>query len=125
MIILGNGYKLPETGDFGDDWFPALEDNIQRLNDHSHDGVDSEILTTSSTKCVVQSIASGDFAPSGNEFVAAGVNLVGGNVDVDTKTVQFRDPTTKEPIYLRYEKASQTTIDVYTSFVQNFEVLVL
>ena len=41
MIVLSNGYKLPETGDFGDVWFPALEDNIQRINTHNHDGTDS------------------------------------------------------------------------------------
>lgn len=125
MIILSNGYKLPETGDFGDVWFPALEDNIQRINDHTHNGTDSEKITTISTESVVQTISSGDFAPSGDEFVAANITLAGGAVDVDKKTVQFRDPTTKEPVYLRYEKASQTEIDVYTNIVQNFEVLIL
>jgi hypothetical protein len=125
MVILSNGYKLPETGDFGDVWFPALEDNITRVNSHNHDGNNSEKLSSTNVASFVQTILSGDFVPSGDEFVAAGVTLAGGAVDVDNTTVQFRDPTTKEPIYLKYEKATQTQIDVYTSFVQDFEVLIL
>ena len=125
MIILSNGYKLPETGDFGDVWFPALEDNIQRLNDHNHDGNNSDKLTSTNVAKFVQTVLTAAFAPSGNEFIAAGVTLAGGAVDVDSATVQFRDPTTKEPIYLKYVKATQTQIDVYTSFVQDFEVLIL
>ena len=125
MVILTNGYKLPETGDFGDVWFPALEDNIQRLNDHKHDGNDSETLDSTALESVVQTVLSGAFVPSGSEFVAAGVTLAGGAVDVDKKHVVFRDPTTKEQILLRYEKATQTQIDIFTSFVQEIEVLVL
>ena len=124
MQILSKGYKLPDTGDFGDTWFPALEDNINRINSHSHDGTNSEKLTTTSMEAIVSTIASGDFAASGSEFFAR-ITLAGGVIDIDKKHVIFRDPTTKEPIYLRYIKHSTTQIDVFTSFVQDIEVLVL
>lgn len=39
---LSKGYILPETGDTGDIWFPALEDNITLSNSHDHDGTDGE-----------------------------------------------------------------------------------
>lgn len=35
------GYIQPVNGDKGSTWFPALNDNIQQLNDHAHNGVDS------------------------------------------------------------------------------------
>ena len=124
MVILSNGFKLPETGDFGDVWFPALEDNIQRTNDHDHDGNNSNKLQSSSIEGIVQSIISANFSPSGSEFVAA-VTLAGGNVDIDKKHVIFRDPTTKEPVYLRYEKVSNIQINVFSSYVGNFEVLII
>ena len=28
------GYLKPSNGDFGTDWFPAMEQNIQQMNDH-------------------------------------------------------------------------------------------
>lgn len=124
MVILSNGFKLPETGDFGDVWFPALEDNIQRTNDHNHDGNNSSRLQASSIDAIVQNIISANFSPSGSEFVAP-VTLAGGNVDIDKKHVIFRDPTTKEPIYLRYEKVSNIQINVFSSYVGNFEVLII
>lgn len=124
MIILSNGYKLPETGDFGDVWFPALEDNIQRVNDHNHDGNNSEKIPSTSMEATVQSVLSGDFGASGDEFVAL-ITLAGGLVDVDKKHVIFRDTVTKEPITMRYEKFSASQINIFTSFVQDIEVLIL
>ena len=124
MIILSNGYKLPETGDFGDVWFPSLEYNITRVNGHTHNGSDSEKIQGTSVVASVQTITSASFSASGSEFVAL-ITLAGGLVDVDTKHVVFRDPTTKEQIHIRYEKFSQTQINVYTSFVQDIEVLVV
>lgn len=44
---LSYGYVKPQNGDNGSIWFPALEDNIQQLNDHAHDGVDSAQISSS------------------------------------------------------------------------------
>lgn len=43
---LSYGYILPATGDRGSVFFPALEDNITRLNSHNHDGVNSAALSS-------------------------------------------------------------------------------
>ena len=48
MQTLSNGYKKPESGDRGSVFFPALEDNIQRLNDHTHNGSNSDRLGATS-----------------------------------------------------------------------------
>jgi len=122
MIILSNGYKQPETGDFGDIWFPSLEDNIQRLNDHTHDGNDSEKLTATSTVGIIASILSGEFTVQGNgEFRALVSVPVGG--EFDTMNIQFRDASTGEQVHLRHEKFSATQYYVYTNFVEDFGVL--
>lgn len=41
---LSYGYIQPQNGDKGSVWFPALNTNIQQLNDHTHDGVTSANL---------------------------------------------------------------------------------
>lgn len=40
---LSKGYKLPETGDRG--FWTDLEFDIERLNAHDHDGVDSSLIS--------------------------------------------------------------------------------
>ena len=45
---LSYGYIQPQNGDKGSVWFPALNDNIQQLNDHTHDGVTSALLPSTS-----------------------------------------------------------------------------
>lgn len=57
MIVLSNGYQLPQTDDSGAEFFPALEYDIQRLNDHNHDGDNSERLTAAASVVIAQSIA--------------------------------------------------------------------
>lgn len=124
MIILSNGYKLPETGDFGDVWFPALEDNITRLNGHNHDGSNSSKIPATSITGLAQTVTAGDFSVSGDRFRAL-VTLAGGAVDIDNKTVIVRDPTTKNPIHLDIEKVTSTQIYVYAEITRTYEVLVI
>lgn len=44
MLTLSYGYKKPENGDTGDAIFPAMAENIQRLNDHTHNGINSSLI---------------------------------------------------------------------------------
>lgn len=57
-ITLSYGYIQPENGDKGSTWFPALNDNIERLNDHSHNGIDSTLLPSTSISGASVSIPS-------------------------------------------------------------------
>ena len=113
MIVLSNGYQLPEDGDLGDVWFDAIEANIQRLNDHSHNGVDSEKLSSSSIEAVSTTIDSGDFNLVGSEYEYT-LSLPA-LILVDTSNITFRDATTREPIHLRFEIFSVSQIIVYTN----------
>lgn len=124
MIILSNGYKLPETGDFGSIWFPALEDNIQRTNDHTHNGLNSSKIPSSSVEAVVQQVLSGAFSLVGDMYETT-ITVAGGTIDIDKKHVIFRDPTTKEPLYLKYTKVSASQIKIYTNIALDVEVLTI
>ena len=54
MLTLTYGFKKPQSQDKGPVVFPALEQNIQQLNDHTHNGTDSAPLAPASTLAVTQ-----------------------------------------------------------------------
>lgn len=113
MITLSNGYQLPEDGDLGDIWFDALEANIQRLNEHTHNGVNSEKLDSSSIESLFSTINSGDFTLVGTEYTHQ--LTLPALMQVDTTSIEFRDATTSEPIYMRWEKFSVTQINIFSN----------
>ena len=124
MIVLSKGFKLPETGDFGDVWFPAIEDNIQQLNDHTHNGTDSEKIPSASVEANKVTILAAAFADQGDGYWRATVSLPAGT-DYDKLQIIARDPTTGEAVYLRHTKLSTTQAYVYTNFVQTFDIYFL
>lgn len=121
MIVLSKGWKKPETGDFGDVWFDALEDNIEQSNSHDHDGVDSEKIVALNLTKSTTTVVSGSFADQGNGYWRATVTVPLSKL-VDDFVITVKDPTTKEPIYLKIEKLNATQFYLYTNTVQDFEV---
>ena len=121
MIILSKGYKKPDTGDFGDVWFAALEDNIDLSNSHSHTGVDGTKITAINLTSSTLAVASGDFADQGDGYWRATVTVPSSGL-VDNYVIAVKDPTTKDPINLKMEKVSATQFYLFTNIVQNFEV---
>lgn len=121
MITLSKGYKLPETGDFGDVWFEALEDNISLSNTHNHDGLDGERITGISLVASTLTVLAADFADQGDGYWRATVT-VPNSLLVDTFVVTVKDPTTKDPVMVKIQKLSTTQFYVFTNTVQNFEI---
>ncbi len=69
MLTLTYGYKKPQTNDRGNVFFTPLENNIQQLNDHFHNGVDSALIPVSSlTKSSASILAAGWGATSGGRY---------------------------------------------------------
>lgn len=69
MLTLTYGYKKPQTNDRGNVFFTPLENNIQQLNDHYHNGVDSALIPVSSlTKSTASILAAGWSATSGGRY---------------------------------------------------------
>jgi hypothetical protein len=124
MLTLSKGYKLPETGDFGNEWFPALEDNITRLNAHNHDGTNSEKLNSSAITAQTTTVLAAAFSSVGTDLYRASVTLPTGML-VATTSIVVRDPATKETIFLKTEQQSISQFFLFTNFVQDFEVVAL
>jgi hypothetical protein len=115
MLTLTFGFKKPETGDKGTVWFPAMEQNMQQLNDHSHNGVNSTKLTAQSITGVSATIlATGWVATSGGTYRQ--VVTTPANVTFDDYGMYFRintGPSTGHIIYPSVEKITNTTFFVY------------
>lgn len=62
---LSYGYIQPQSGDKGSVWFPALNDNIQQLNDHNHDGVTSALIPATSVTSATVSIPAASWVADG------------------------------------------------------------
>lgn len=116
MVTLTFGFKQPQTGDKGSVWFPALEDVIEQLNDHDHDGTNSSRLSAGSAVInVTQSISSGPWsAVSGQDGTYRQlVTVPAGIQSLDECVVTFKDSSTKDVYFLTYERQSSTTYYVY------------
>ncbi len=109
MQTLSNGYKKPQTGDRGATVFPALEDNIQRLNDHTHNGVNSEKLTSDSYTSLSSTIL-----PAAWSLVSPGVYralvTMPGAMLFDSKAVTLR--TNDRTLYGDCQKVTANTFYV-------------
>lgn len=121
MIILSNGYKKPQTGDFGTVFFPALEDNIDLMNSHTHNGVNGERITGANLAASTQIITSPSFVDQGNGYHRAIVTMPGARL-VQDLVITVRDPGTKDIIHLKVEQFSPNQVYLYTNTVQAFEV---
>ncbi len=121
MLVLSKGWKLPQTGDFGDTWFPALEDNIQQSNSHSHDGVNSEKISSVNFVATVSTILAASFVDQLDGYYRALVTIPSG-VLLDNVAITVKDPTTKDQIYLKVAKVTPTSFYIYTNTVQDVEV---
>lgn len=77
METLTYGLKKPETGDKGSTFFPALEDNFTQLDGHSHDGVDSSLIPSSSIAASELSVTGTGWVDEGDGFYSKAVSFPG------------------------------------------------
>jgi len=115
MQTLSYGYKLPESGDKGSTLWSALEDNITRLNGHTHNGTDSPLLPVQSFILTKQSIdhanwASYSGAPTGH--VRQLVTMPAG-FTFDDFCIDVRDTSGKK-CYPTIEKNDNTSYYIYS-----------
>jgi len=119
---LSYGYKRPVSGDRGTtNFFTPMEDNIQRLNDHTHNGTDSAPLPAQSISGVPQTIASGSWVTYGGPtgFYRQLVTVAAG-FDFDEVQISFRNPS-GHYIFPQVERVSATQYYIYT--IDNTETM--
>lgn len=114
MQTLSNGYLLPETGDRGNVFFPSLESNIQRLNDHNHSGSDSEKLTIEALEGLTDttSLVPANWVLQANGIYRAPVTIPGNRL-FDTTTISLR--ANNKTLYGDVEKVTGNTFYVYVN----------
>lgn len=110
MQTLSYGYKLAKNPDQGDLFFPAMEFNIQRLNDHNHDGSNSAPLASQQ-----QGISAGSWtaAPIGGGLYQQDVTMPA-NLSYDSCDIWFK-LSTGEIVYPSVERLSSSSYRVYTN----------
>jgi len=114
-ITLSYGYVKPVTGDRGSTaFFTPMENNIQRINDHTHNGTDSAPLPAQSIVGVPQNILAVNWVSYGGPtgFYRQLVTLAPG-FSYDTVQIQFR-LSSGHYIYPTIEKVSATQYYIYT-----------
>lgn len=89
MITLSFGFKKPEINDKGDVVFPALEDNIQQLNDHTHNGTDSAKLTAGSFDPLTETLSNVNWVLATNDLYRQLVTLPA-SLSFDLVVIQCR-----------------------------------
>ena len=98
MLTLSYGYKKPQNLDKGGVVFPAMEDNIQRLNDHTHNGVNSAPLNPSAIVATSQSILSANWAAtSGGNYSQVVTMPAGLSFNSTVKEFRLSDGTVFVP----------------------------
>lgn len=118
MLTLSYGYYKPESGDRGSVWFPRLEDNFQRLNDHTHNGTNSALIPPSSiTKALFKSVISGASwgADLGGSTYRQTITVPAGVLEINDYLIQFYVTATGERVYPTVERVSATTYYVYSN----------
>lgn len=121
--VLSNGYRLPENGDLGSSWFPDLAFDIQRLNDHTHNGIDSNKLTPTSTTLITETLPAENFTIDLEKNKYKALLAMPTGLRVDTTSINFRDVVTKERVHLSIEKTAVNTLNVYSMFPVLVEVV--
>ena len=82
------GLVRPETGDKGNVWFPALEGNITQLDAHTHDGVTSAPIPSSSIQPSVVDVDTTGWSATGNGFFTKGLTFPGNYLN-STSQIRF------------------------------------
>lgn len=113
MVVLSYGFQQPENGDTGAVWFPALNTNIQKLNDHTHDGSNSSLLNAANSVGGTVNILAASWVLDVAGRYKQTVTVPSG-FNMDSYNVLFRETSTGNLIYPSVEKLSSTTFRVYT-----------
>jgi len=112
---LSYGFKKPQDGDKGSTFWDDLEFDIQRTNDHSHNGVDSAVLASANVTTTTQNILAAGWVSQGNGYYRQLVTMPSSPTAMlyDNYFIVCRDTTSKNQMLLAIEKVSSNTFYVY------------
>lgn len=114
---LSYGFQRPETGDKGSVFWPMLEGNVTKLNDHTHNGTNSAALTAASSVATVQSVVAAGWGSLADGLYRQTVTLpaaltgVGGTYA--KYAIEIRNAANGRRLFLQTEKVTDTTFYVW------------
>lgn len=115
MTITTYGYKNPDIGDRAKGttgWMASYNFNVTRFDGHSHNGVDSALLTISSITALTQSISSASWGSSGNTYKQT-VTVPAAVVEINNVIVKFINGANGHIMPLHYVRLTATTYDLF------------
>jgi hypothetical protein len=116
MQTLSYGYQIPGDGEKGPTVFPALNGNIQQINDHNHDGENSAPISAAAVGSKQIQIPAAQWASYPNAPVGfyRQVVAMAPGFAFDTKNVQIR---TAAGVYLypTLEKIDNNSFFIYST----------
>jgi len=123
MITSSYGYRIPESGDKAkgtNGWFAAIEYDIQRLNDHDHDGLNSALLSLSSFAPYTGTLSAASWgSPDSSGIYTQLVTAPGGITEISDWNVRFIATAPAgmvgENLYLAWKRISGVTFEVYSN----------
>ncbi len=112
MQILTYGYELPENTDTGDEIFPAMQRNIERLDNHAHNGENSAFLDTLSETLLAANWQAEDDGLYSQEVELPATDVA--TMDYDTVDIWFK-LSSGEFVYPSVERVSASIYKVFTN----------
>jgi hypothetical protein len=112
METLSYGYKKPGSGDKGSPLFAAMNENVQRTNDHDHTGTNSAKLTTGAGIATTKAILAAAWVSQGGgtfrQVVSMPSSLTWGQC-----AIQIQGDPDGHVYNLTLEKVTDQTFAVY------------
>lgn len=105
------GYKVPDNNDRGPVVFPAIVDDINQLDAHDHDGVNSAPLSPQAILPLSQVLLAGSWVLVAGGLYVQNVTVPGG-ISYDNVFTSFRDPS-GNILLLTQNKTGAFTYDVF------------
>ena len=119
MDLTTYGYRLPEAGDpakTASGWFASMEFNINRLDEHDHDGANSSLLPMSSLTPYSQSVLAAAWTADTAGYKQT-VTVPAGITEVNEYNLKFVFTAPAGMVgytaYLGYKRLTATTYELY------------
>lgn len=112
MQTLTYGYLKPQTGDKGSVFFPALEFDIQQLNDHAHNGINSAPIASGNIVATTQNLSAASWVSVGGGTYRQLVTMPG-SLQYDNFIIGAKIDSSEDQFYPTLEKVTANTFYIY------------
>lgn len=114
MQTLFYGYKKPEDGDRGSVFWDALSENVQKTNDHTHNGSNSAKIAAYNTERTQVTVSTGSFSVQGDGWYRSLVTIT--NWVYHTAGIKFLmsgGDFANQQFFPKYERVSASSFYLY------------